>query len=362
MWRLFILYYVCYLLTGKPQWLAAEIRYTIQEIPLPKNYQASLAQKVNNRGTVLGLLQGQTTNSFMWNEEGGLIEIAHRADPEKVFRDATHFLKALSDQYQEVYALDLNDKDQVCGAILKGIENPLYIPFIWDEKTGLKEILFEGKQEGIFYSINNHGDVVGSLKANEWQGVSYTNTFFEPRAEELSEEQTYLTCIDDEKNLWGCLIDDAGSCSSYFLFKAGREEPIFLDRMTSSFEGASCIKRNSLGTIVGVIGKGMKSFIYVWTKEGGEAWSLETLPECKECNIEDLNLANQIVGYCQDINHAVHAFVADLEHGTCNLNHLIDPLSGWEQLEVATSINDKGQITGYGKKNGATRSFLLTPI
>jgi hypothetical protein len=43
-----------------------------------------------------------------------------------------------------------------------------------------------------------------------------------------------------------------------------------------------------------------------------------------------------------------------------DLNNLIDPAAGWV-LEYAAGINDRGQITGYGTHNGATRAFRLTP-
>ncbi|GAB4456773.1 MAG: hypothetical protein OHK0029_15350 [Armatimonadaceae bacterium] len=43
-----------------------------------------------------------------------------------------------------------------------------------------------------------------------------------------------------------------------------------------------------------------------------------------------------------------------------DLNHLIPPDSGWE-LVRAESINDRGEIVGWGKKNGKTRAFLLIP-
>lgn len=43
-----------------------------------------------------------------------------------------------------------------------------------------------------------------------------------------------------------------------------------------------------------------------------------------------------------------------------DLNSLISTNSGWE-LSEARDINNKGQIVGYGKLNGQTRAFLLTP-
>ena len=44
------------------------------------------------------------------------------------------------------------------------------------------------------------------------------------------------------------------------------------------------------------------------------------------------------------------------------LNNMIAPNSGWT-LEVATGINDSGQICGYGiNAGGNTEAFLLTPV
>ena len=42
-----------------------------------------------------------------------------------------------------------------------------------------------------------------------------------------------------------------------------------------------------------------------------------------------------------------------------DLNTLIDPKSGWV-LEVATAINNSGQIVGFGYINGMERGFLLS--
>ena len=44
-----------------------------------------------------------------------------------------------------------------------------------------------------------------------------------------------------------------------------------------------------------------------------------------------------------------------------DLQTLIDPAAGWD-LQGALSINDAGQIVGYGLRNGAQRAFLLNPV
>ncbi len=47
--------------------------------------------------------------------------------------------------------------------------------------------------------------------------------------------------------------------------------------------------------------------------------------------------------------------------GLQSLQELIPVNSGWD-LEASTSINDRGQIVGYGIFNGDNRAFLLMPI
>jgi hypothetical protein len=54
------------------------------------------------------------------------------------------------------------------------------------------------------------------------------------------------------------------------------------------------------------------------------------------------------------------AFVWTKASGMQDLNRLISPNSGWV-LQIATSINLWGQITGVGTINGKSHAFLLTP-
>jgi probable HAF family extracellular repeat protein len=42
------------------------------------------------------------------------------------------------------------------------------------------------------------------------------------------------------------------------------------------------------------------------------------------------------------------------------LNNLVDPSLGWD-LEVASGVNDSGQIVGWGSHDGGIHGFLLTP-
>lgn len=73
------------------------------------------------------------------------------------------------------------------------------------------------------------------------------------------------------------------------------------------------------------------------------------------------NKSGVVVGSFGGNPDAQKAFVWDKTHGLQDLNTLISPNSGWE-LEVASSINDRGEIVGWGDHAGKENvGFLLRP-
>ncbi len=75
-----------------------------------------------------------------------------------------------------------------------------------------------------------------------------------------------------------------------------------------------------------------------------------------------INDKSQIVGcsYPSGKNPHYHAF--RWQNGKMiDLNNLISPSSHWE-LSLATGINNRGQIIGWGLHNNLSRAYLLTPI
>jgi probable HAF family extracellular repeat protein len=74
-----------------------------------------------------------------------------------------------------------------------------------------------------------------------------------------------------------------------------------------------------------------------------------------------INASGQVVGYGHiDTGGSIlHAF---LYNGVMHdLNDLIPSGSGWV-LDLASGINDAGQISGTGEQSGETHAFLLTPV
>jgi probable HAF family extracellular repeat protein len=78
----------------------------------------------------------------------------------------------------------------------------------------------------------------------------------------------------------------------------------------------------------------------------------------------DINNAGKVVGYSSTSAIAGYPTPRAVlwDKGSIkDLNSLIPPKSGWT-LFYATSINDRGQIVGYGFINSQIQAFLLTPV
>jgi len=84
--------------------------------------------------------------------------------------------------------------------------------------------------------------------------------------------------------------------------------------------------------------------------------------DAPQAAVRGLNKDEVVVGSFGPNPEAQRAFVWDKAHGLRDLNALIGANAGWT-LEVATSINDRGEIVGWGD-HGETENagFLLVPL
>jgi hypothetical protein len=73
-----------------------------------------------------------------------------------------------------------------------------------------------------------------------------------------------------------------------------------------------------------------------------------------------MNACDVVVGGYGPESERYRAFSWSPAAGFRDLNSLLSGDSGWK-LELATAINDKGEIVGHGELNGAERGFVLIP-
>ncbi len=74
----------------------------------------------------------------------------------------------------------------------------------------------------------------------------------------------------------------------------------------------------------------------------------------------DINNLDHVVGKLV-YSTGQRAYIWTREHSTLDLNYYLQDADGWI-LESATGINDRGQITGFGRYYGVQRGYLLDPI
>jgi probable HAF family extracellular repeat protein len=96
--------------------------------------------------------------------------------------------------------------------------------------------------------------------------------------------------------------------------------------------------------------------------QDGSLIELEIFPGDPLGFAEQINNRGQIVGASgQGLTDVTHSHSLLWENGTMiNLQTQIPADSGWV-LQQAYSINDRGQIGGFGLHNGQIRAYLLTP-
>jgi probable HAF family extracellular repeat protein len=99
---------------------------------------------------------------------------------------------------------------------------------------------------------------------------------------------------------------------------------------------------------------------FLW-REGGGMRDLGSSEAAFDVRATGINAFGQIVGTAFGLEHGMSAFVWTQSTGTRLLNDLIAANSGWT-LNVASTINNMGQIAGYGMMVDQTHAFLLTPI
>ncbi|MGA8213015.1 MAG: hypothetical protein WB799_05445, partial [Candidatus Sulfotelmatobacter sp.] len=118
---------------------------------------------------------------------------------------------------------------------------------------------------------------------------------------------------------------------------------------------------NASGQVVGSCTGSANSIAFL-RKEGSGLVELEGQGDTFDSEATAMNAFGQVVGTALGREEQrMNAFVWTKSSGMRSLGDLIPEGSGWI-LNVATAINNLGQIAGYGPVNGVTHAFLLTPI
>ena len=212
-------------------------------------------------------------------------------------------------------ANDINESSIVVGATSTGIlceNNSFEIhTFLWNTDNGMIDLgTLNGNDSGA-WAVNNYNEVVGAstIRPTDEHGFEINHAF-----------------------VW---TDDSG----------------MIDIHDSNHLNSVALGINDASQVVGVFPNDITRINYLT----GDVF----IPS----SIRDLlrNARYDPVFYLNLRRH-ISAFYWDSRYGMVELDDLLGEDSGWDYLESAEDINNKGQIIGRGSIDGQRHGFLLNPV
>ena len=270
---------------------------------LPGSNPFSRGYGINNAGVVVGESDNNRPRAFRF-EGGELSDLGDLGGGSAV-------------------AHDINEPGQIVGASSSG---QALRPFVWwrGQMRDLGTVAGGDDTPGRAWSINNRGDVVGfsrvagtTSQATLWAG---------PNRPRIGHPVGLGSLGDGERFSEAFAINN-------------RRQVVGRSLVTGSTERAFLWEQGTGMTDLGALG-------------------------LNHSRATDINQRGQIVGYASTFAGFPTFSIAAAflwQNGTMyDLNDLVDSDTGWELL-AAEGINNRGAITGYGRIDGQTRAFLLTP-
>ncbi|NET13946.1 MULTISPECIES: DUF3466 family protein [unclassified Okeania] len=304
-------------------------------------------------------------------------------------------------------AKDINDSAQIVGYSINDIGQKQ--AFVWDSDEGMQDIGTIGNNSSCPYSINDYGQVVGSSvydcgqrKAFIWdktKGIHHLDS----KSNNLSEAycinnsgqvvgfsvtnngQRKAFIWDETKGIQNLSISDDIESSAYAINYSGQVVgySVSSDLIVKAFiwNGDKDIQElpgflgsdiNRSGQVIGFYSMPQhnnRAFLWNGSEEFQDLGTISHNVNLQffDSEANSINDFGLIVGSSDKLINteqegwAKRAFIWDSLNKMQDLNDLIDPSSGWV-LKEARSINNHGQIVGWGMKDKSSCSFLLTPI
>jgi uncharacterized membrane protein len=218
---------------------------------------------------------------------------------------------------------DLNGKGQAVG-LLRGRDTTTWQAFVFSEAEGLRTLGTLGGVRSSASGISERGVVVGNAQLAGSAAGDVGHAFiYDPRASE-----PVLRDLNALARTPGWVLEAANDVNDRFVvgygLHDGRKRGFRLD-----LEGGEVV---DLGTVRG----------------GGDSfgWAVDAYGDA--------------VGWAVggDDKNAAFVYASGLG-GVRKLGDLVDPAAGWTLVQ-ASGINDRGQIVGWGYRNGVPSGFKLT--
>jgi probable HAF family extracellular repeat protein len=339
--------------------IATAQTYTVTDLGVLPGDSASQGFVVNSSGQVVGCADTSTGgypcsdsfpgHAFLWSGSTGMQDLG-----------------VLNNGDITSVAYSITDSGQVTGQSVDSLGNGA--PFLWTQSTGMIALpTLPGATSSFAVQANAHG-IAGSSNSGANPDVIVPVAWIKNGNGYKILQLATLPgavlsfCCSLNKNNQGvgvAFLDYTGTNFHGFLVKpTGVKDLGTLP--SGTFSNAQWV--NSSGVIAGYSNNSSSgsNWIAVAWDSSRKIHSLGTLPGGTTSGGYGINDSNQIVGFSNTATSASDAILWTQKGGMKDLNSLIPPNSGWA-LVLANSINNAGQITGYGTINGANHAFLLTP-
>jgi probable HAF family extracellular repeat protein len=275
------------------------------------------------------------------------------------------------------FAADINPRREIVGAA--GIF-PTFRPLFWAssqsapvELSGVPVGLF-----GVAFHINPVGQIVGWFLSEDFsvqRAVFWPNSNAAPvYLPELSNElpHSIAAAINASGSVLGDGCDaDFVECHAAF-WASSTSTPVALASPGGQFIYTDILLSGGVGSPLDNAGR-MVGYAHnadfsetravFWARSTSPAVILSTAGEFINGGAEAISDGGQIVGNAYDSDFSnLHAFIwpSSTSQGI-DLNTVIPSDSGWE-LEHASDVNNRGEITGFGILKGARHAFVLIPV
>lgn len=219
-------------------------------------------------------------------------------------------------------------------------------------------------------AVNEPGQIVGAGTINnQTHAFLYENGTPTDLGAILEKPYSAAWGVNDA----GDVVGGAGSAENQgeaFVYRNGAVEML---GKHGGFPASEAVGINNSGQVIGwSFNPGQnppqgRAFLYDDSGDGdARIVPLEPLPEDVYTRARDLDEAGRVVGWSRNDVAGVpqsEQFSATLWEGgqVKDLNELIPADSGWRLVD-AYAINESGQITGSGYKDGRLQAFLLNPV